>query len=707
MKNMLYIPKVISVLLTVALLLSFIPARVVVARADSFPELSYPEESVSGSPAAQTVQASSAEATEVPLITGDTVIVSVMPDGTKNYGILPAENQTGHDYLIVERTPNPSSETDEVETITYVLPNDIDLSLFDMELFNISYLVEEKYHELPYIPVLIVEQPQISPAQIEATGSRIATAAEEVSVYNEFMTTAARFTPDNAPDAWSLLNEEETIEKVWLDRKVRVNLADSVPLIGAPNVWSSGYTGDGITIAVLDTGIDDTHPDLDDMDDNPATTDPKVLLHANFTDDPSVEDMYGHGTHCAAIAAGTGTYPGVAPGARLYNVKVLNQNGSGATSWIIDGINYAVLGPDGIADTGDEADVINMSLGSGPGDGTDPLSLAVNWAVAQGVVVAISAGNSGPDYLTAGAPGVASDVITVGATDKSDIIASFSSRGPTMDFRVKPDVTAPGVSIVAARAAGTSMGTPVNEYYTSAGGTSMAAPHVAGAAALILEANPAIPFGWDAPEFVKNTLMSNAVDLGYDVYTQGAGRIYLPPSTDPVILVDPPTTSFGIHSGQFLCTQQLTFYNTDSVSHELTLFSGLTEIYTSSDNSGRVTLTPSILTVPAGGSAATTLEVDTVGIAKGLYSGKVMAAIDTGGGIQAVFGFGILNELTVNKIDMDGNPGVGHYISVFSDTENLATLVQSGITGETGSVTFLVPDSDYHVISGALLTGST
>ena len=164
-------------------------------------------------------------------------------------------------------------------------------------------------------------------------------------------------------------------------------------------------------------------------------------------------------------------------------------------------------------------------------------------------MVAIAAGNSGSNYFTLGAPGVASDVITVGATDKSDQIASFSSRGPTIDWRLKPDVVAPGVNIVAARAAGTSMGSPINNLYTSASGTSMATPHVAGAAALILDANPVIPLGWTAPKFVKDTLMANAIDLGYDVYTQGAGRISLPAAADPMVLVDPATTSFGISSG--------------------------------------------------------------------------------------------------------------------------------------------------------------
>lgn len=204
-------------------------------------------------------------------------------------------------------------------------------------------------------------------------------------------------------------------------------------------------------------------------------------------------------------------YIGVAPGAKLWNIKVLNQYGYGYDSWIIDGIEYAAHGPDGIPNTGDEADIISMSLGGGPTDGTDPLSQAVNDAVDRGLVVVVAAGNSGTDYFTVSSPGAASDVITVGASTKCGELAWFSSCGPTLDMRVKPDVLAPGVGIIAPRANGTSMGYPINEYYTEASGTSMAAPHVAGAAALMLQAHIA----WN-PGDVKNALISTADDLGYN-----------------------------------------------------------------------------------------------------------------------------------------------------------------------------------------------
>ena len=568
----------------------------------------------------------SGEKYEVTLITGDVVMVSTMPNGEKGIAISPANSETSQNFWTIEK---PTADGKD----TYVIPGNVDLTKFDIELFNIDYLIREKYYQLSYLPVMIVAKPDTSAAGKKVINNQVTAIAESSNDYPLFATMSAELTLKNISNAYSTLTGLSNVDKVWLDKKVQVSLSDSVPLIGAPEVWSNGYTGEGVIVAVLDTGIDDTHPDLNDLDDNPATNDPKVLVETNFTDDPTADDGFGHGTHCASIIAGTGaTYKGVAPGAWLYNVKVLNHSGWGYNSWIINGIQYATLGPDGIANTGDEADVISMSLGGSGSDGTDPLSLAVNWATSQGVVVAIAAGNSGSNYFTLGAPGVASDVITVGATDKSDYIASFSSRGPTIDYRVKPDVVAPGVNIVAARAAGTSMGSPLNSLYTSASGTSMATPHVAGAAALILNANPVIPLGWTAPKFVKDTLMSNAIDLGYDVYTQGAGRISLPSAANPEILVDPATTSFGNISGNTTYHQTLTFYNLDSVSHELTLTPELTDVTSSTDYSGNASLTTSVFTIPAHGSATTTLAVNTTGLPMGMYRVELRLPLPAAGG---------------------------------------------------------------------------
>jgi serine protease AprX len=157
-------------------------------------------------------------------------------------------------------------------------------------------------------------------------------------------------------------------------------------------------------------------------------------------------------------------------------------------------------------------------------------------AVARGIVVCVAAGNAGPAARTVGSPGAAADVITVGASTRADGVASFSSRGPTADGRTKPDICFPGTDIVAARASGTSMGSPVNEFYTSASGTSMATPHATGLSALLLQAN-----GAASPAQVKQALMDTALDMGADANAQGAGRAQAEQALAVIKGEEPPT----------------------------------------------------------------------------------------------------------------------------------------------------------------------
>ncbi len=308
--------------------------------------------------------------------------------------------------------------------------------------------------------------------------------------------------PSSAVNA---LAERDEVEMIWYDEPVHTMLDVSVPLIGAPSVWQAGFTGKGIRVGVVDTGIDPNHLDFAG----------RIAQMKDFTGEGPV-DNNGHGTHVAGIIGGTGAasdgrYKGVAPECTYYTAKVLRGNGSGSTSDVMAGIEWAVQ---------QGVQVINMSLGSdGACDGTDALSVLCDEAVRRGIVMCIAAGNAGPSASTVGSPGCAKTVITIGATTKSDQVASFSSRGPTSDGRVKPDVCFPGSSIVACRAGGTSMGMPVDSYYTSASGTSMATPHATGACALLLQAKPGL-----SPQQIKDTLMNTAKDLQLDPNTQGKGR---------------------------------------------------------------------------------------------------------------------------------------------------------------------------------------
>jgi subtilisin family serine protease len=383
-------------------------------------------------------------------------------------------------------------------------------------------------------------------------------------------------------------------------------------------------------------------------------------------------------------------YIGVAPGAYLWNVKVLNQYGRGYESGIIDGIEYAAYGPDETANTGDEADIISMSLGGAPTDGTDPLSQAVNEAVDQGLVVAVAAGND-YDYFTVSTPGAAEKVITVGASDKEDDLAYFSSKGPTLDLRVKPDIVAPGVDIIAPRASGTSMGYPYNDYYTEASGTSMATPHVAGAAALILQVHP----DW-TPEEVKNVLISTADDLGYNVYQQGGGRIYVPSAANPKILVDPATISF---KNLDTTSETITFKNLDTVMHTLTLDVSVREVFNDTEVDC-AHLNRTSLSIAPGSSASVLLTVNNTSLAHSLYSGKVSATY-SGGEVHSIFGFSNLNKVTVDKKNMSGMPAVDEFVVIFSDVEDAweKLMIHDGITDENGTVTFYLPDGTYNIIS--------
>ncbi|MEM3505014.1 MAG: S8 family serine peptidase [Archaeoglobaceae archaeon] len=391
------------------------------------------------------------------------------------------------------------------------IPRDVDLRKVDEKLFNVEALIKEGYADSERIPVIVV-------AEKEKMGN-VEGVAKSLGKAKKFEIIPAISLEVKKGDDFRKLISIDGVKKVWLDRKVRALLSDSVPLINATEVWNLGYDGSGVKIAILDTGINSSHGDFYFED---GTL--KIIYSIDLTDDGTPEDLNGHGTHVASIAAGTGNetgLKGVAPGAYLMNVKVLNRYGEGYESWIIQGIEYAV---------GNGADIISMSLGSESTSGEDPLSLACDAAVEKGVIVVAAAGNDG-DYYKISSPGSAKKVITVGATNKTDRIAPFSSRGPTLDHRVKPEVVAPGVDIVAANYRG---GTAVMS------GTSMAAPHVSGLAALLKQARNV------DPETVKNIIASTSVFLDYDVFTQGAGRINALAAINTELIAEPAVFSLGV-----------------------------------------------------------------------------------------------------------------------------------------------------------------
>ncbi|MCR4327363.1 MAG: S8 family serine peptidase [Nanoarchaeota archaeon] len=329
------------------------------------------------------------------------------------------------------------------------------------------------------------------------------------------------------------------VKKAWPNMKVEAMLMDSVPLIqgGIPagnldlngnNCLVSGLTcltGEGVKIAIIDTGVDYTHQDLGGCFGQGC----KVIGGYDFVNnDADPMDDMGHGTHVAATATGSGVLNGVAPGANILAYKVLDSDGSGYESDIIEGIERAIS---------DGADIISMSLGGYLWYQNNEWgqcyneagSYAVDNAVDFGINVVVAAGNSGfggssgfmPGYKTINFPGCAKKVITVGASTKEDGMAYFSSKGPINDFRIKPDIVAPGYYICAAQHDGWLNDSPcLDSEHINISGTSMATPHVAGAIALLKQKNS----GW-TPDEIKMALKNTAIDLGEDIFTQGYGRI--------------------------------------------------------------------------------------------------------------------------------------------------------------------------------------
>jgi subtilisin family serine protease len=362
-------------------------------------------------------------------------------------------------------------------------------------------------------------------------------------------------------------------------------------------------------------------------------------------------------------------FRGVAPGATLWNLKVLNRYGWGYWDWIIAGIEYAAYGPDKTPNTGDEADIISMSLGSSwPSDGTDPVSLACDAAADAGRVVVVAAGNSW-NYFRIGTPAASRKAITVGALDKYDNIAWFSSRGPTVDFRIKPDLVAPGVDIIAARSStGWFSPIPENSYYTQLSGTSMATPHVSGVVALLLQARAPLfkklPVSLVAT-VAKDILISTSKDIGYDVYTQGGGRVNALAAASTELIPDPATVSLGRVSRNTTYSFVVTFYNVGTGNITISLTPRLYSIWYNYNATGNVKLNTTILRIPANGSKAVEVEVNTT-LPAGYYSGEITTNYTVGGSyVHTIFGFALLNKVNVTFLGLDGKPLANAFIGAF------------------------------------------
>jgi subtilisin family serine protease len=506
------------------------------------------------------------------------------------------------------------------DSSVYAVPSDVRAAVetgrVDRRLFDLAYLAE---HDLldadsAKLPLILRYGGKSGFAKAKALPASDATLALE-SIQGAAVTvpkaTAADFwTAVHAtPDSATLTGD---LRSVWLDATAEPTLDVSVPLIGAPQAWASGLDGSGSTVAVLDTGADLGHPDLAGQ----------IAVTKSFIDGETVQDQHGHGTHVATTIAGTGAasggrYKGVAPGAKLAIGKVCAIDGCPNSS-TIEGMEWAVA---------QGADVVSLSLGGGATDGTDPMSVAVNELTAgSGALFVIAAGNSGPSNGTVETPGTADAALTVAASTKTDTLAEFSSRGPRLDGALKPDIAAPGVGIVAGRAAGTTMGTPVDDHYTSANGTSMATPHVSGAAAILAQRHP----DWAAGA-LKAALMSTSKDIGSSVYERGAGRVDVAKAVAQSVVATTTSVDFGaVDPGQVSdpIDKEITYTNDGDTPVTLTLSRTLAKVGGDAVPGGVFTGAEEI-TVPAHGSATTTVTLDHTELGIASYTGAVTATAGT------------------------------------------------------------------------------
>jgi subtilisin family serine protease len=605
------------------------------------------------------------------------------------------EQSTGQPRVVVDPADRPDAAPVTFTTAAltgpggrpalYVVPSDADPSLaagtLDRELFNVRELTRQGLDDSAARELPLIATYDTAPATTALPGSRLtrklpAVRGQALRVDRtrgaEFWRTVGppRPTGGRAPAAL-----QRGVRKLWLDRRVTAALDQSVPQIGAPTAWQAGFDGTGVTVAVLDTGADPDHPDLAG----------KIVGSSDFTDSGTTADGHGHGTHCASIIVGSGAasdgrYRGVAPGAKLMVGKVLADDGTGLDSWVMDGMDWA-------AHSG--ARVISMSLGGEPTDGTDPLSQQIDALTAEtGALFVVAAGNSGGS-VTVGSPGTASTALTVGAVDKQNRLADFSSRGPRLgDGAAKPEIVAPGVNIVAARAAGTSLGTPVSDRYTALSGTSMATPHVAGAAAILAQEHPS----WHA-EQLKDGLVSSSADVGVTWSAQGTGRVDVARAVRTDVTGSAVVNLGRMAAASGTARNPVRYANGGTAPVTLNLRLALTGWNRQPAPTALGTLSAGTVTVPAGGSASVDLVVNPAAGA-GEYGGTVLATTADGAvAVRTLVSAYIAPptaNVTVRITDQRGKPAP--FASV--------TLVDAGNDPATGNDPFTAPLTGVFVANG-------
>ncbi|MFI1018569.1 S8 family peptidase [Streptomyces sp. NPDC020965] len=571
---------------------------------------------------------------------------------------------------------------------TFVVPQDarrlISDGRLDRRLFDVTELSRAESRKAYRDGLRVI----VAYSGSAGTGARKAVRATGEAELNRSLKTLNADAVTATPELWETLTKGTStgaratasgISRIWLDGIRKATLEKSTGQIGAPKAWQSGYEGKGVKIAVLDTGVDAEHPDLKG----------RVIASQNFSAAPDAVDRQGHGTHVASTAAGSGarsngTHRGVAPQAEIISGKVLDDDGFGSDSETIAGIDWAVA---------QDADIVNLSLGSKDSPGIDPLEAQVNKVTAEkGVLFAVAAGNMGSNSI--GSPGSAEAAFTVGAVDRADRLADFSSTGPGFVGGIKPDVAAPGVDISAAAAAGTESPGGIPGYATLSG-TSMATPHVAGAAALLKQQHPL----WKAKE-LRSALASSAVDTGHTPHEQGTGRIAIDKAIAQTVVSDETSVNFGKqawpHTDNAPVTKKITYRNSGTQAVTLDLKVTGHAPGNKPAPAGFFSTGADRVSVPAGGTASVDVTADTrIG---GDDDGYFTASVIASGGGQTVRTTAVIEreaesyDVRLKHIGQDGKPS-----SKFETIFNSRTTPGMGYAFDSGDgdITVRIPKGEY------------
>ncbi|MEV0148684.1 MULTISPECIES: S8 family serine peptidase [unclassified Nonomuraea] len=544
----------------------------------------------------------------VTLITGDRVIVTAA-----GHRVEPGPGRQAH-YASQYRDGH-----------LYVYPSDaqqlVAQGVLDERLFDVTQLLEWGYGDAQRSDIPLITQS----AQGDVPALRSARQDRRLSTLGM---TAVQVSKKSAAETWKGLAGDgaRTLTagraKLWLDGHRSFTLDQSVKQIGAPEAWKQGFTGEGVTVAVIDSGYDPTHPDLKGV----------VTQARDFTGRDDVRDWNGHGTHVASIVAGAGEkYRGVAPGAKLAIGKVGDIVME--ESDIIAAMEWAAAEV--------KAKVVNISLGGPDTPDVDPVEQAVDTLSERtGALFVVAAGNeSTPGTILS--PGSADAALTVGAVGRDDKVADFSSRGPRgTDHAIKPDVTAPGVAIKAANAGG-----GADEPYIAMSGTSMATPHVAGAAVILAQRHP----DWSGQRLKAALIGSAAPNGSAGLYEEGTGRVDVARAVSQQVAATTGNVwaSFPWNgTGERVATRTLTYANSSDTPVTLDLAA----------DGEALELASKRLEVPAGGEASVELTIRAQGKAPGDYPGVVTARSgDTV--VRTLAGAFVEPEthtLTVRTIERDG-----------------------------------------------------